>query len=223
MSTKIIGVLGLGIFGQTVAKELSNFEQEVIALDNNEQHIQLIADVVTKAAVGDITDIDFLKATGIDQCDAVIIATGKHLEASTLALIHCKKLGIPKIIAKATNPSYEEVLYAIGADWVIMPERSTAMNLASELLRNRITDIFHLEDHVSLVEFELPQDWVGKTLLDLNVRQKYDLNVIGIRPNKTASLNTKVNPKETLQEGSNIMAIADKRTLEKFDYLGYLK
>ncbi|MBM7643614.1 potassium channel family protein [Streptococcus loxodontisalivarius] len=223
MSTKIIGVLGLGIFGQTVARELSTFDQDVIALDNSEQHVQEIADVVTKAAIGDITDIDFLRAAGIDQCDTVIIATGEHLEASTLALIHCKKLGVPNIIAKAKNINYEEVLYGIGADLVIMPERNTGKTVASDLLRHKISNVFHIEDDISIVEFDLPKDWIGKSLIDLNVRQKYDLNIIGIRDNRTAPLNTKVDPNLVFQEGISISAIADSRTFEKFDYLGYLK
>ena len=107
MKTQIIGVLGLGIFGQTIATELSSFGQDVIALDNNATTIDSLADQVTKAAVGDITDIEFLRSAGIDTCDSVIIATGEHLESSALALLQCKKLGIKNIIAKATNNNYE--------------------------------------------------------------------------------------------------------------------
>ena len=115
MKTQIIGVLGLGIFGQTIATELSSFGQDVIALDNNATTIDYLADQVTKAAVGDITDIEFLRSAGIDTCDSVIIATGEHLESSALALLQCKKLGIKNIIAKAMNNNYEEVLYG----WVL--------------------------------------------------------------------------------------------------------
>ena len=115
MKTQIIGVLGLGIFGQTIATELSSFGQEVIALDNNATTIDYLADQVTKAAVGDITDIEFLRSAGIDTCDSVIIATGEHLESSALALLQCKKLGIKNIIAKAMNNNYEEVLYGMGS------------------------------------------------------------------------------------------------------------
>ena len=94
-------------------------DKTFIALDNNSTTIDSLADQVTKAAVGDITDIDFLRSAGIDTCDTVIIATGEHLESSALALLQCKKLGITNIIAKATNNNYEEVLYGMGANWVI--------------------------------------------------------------------------------------------------------
>ena len=103
------------LLDKTLATELSSFGQDVIALDNNSTTIDFLADQVTKAAVGDITDIDFLRSAGIDTCDTVVIATGEHLESSALALLHCKKLGITNIIAKATNNNYEEVLYGMGA------------------------------------------------------------------------------------------------------------
>ena len=193
MKTQIIGVLGLGIFGQTIATELSSFGQDVIALDNNATTIDSLADQVTKAAVGDITDIEFLRSAGIDTCDSVIIATGEHLESSALALLQCKKLGIKNIIAKATNNNYEEVLYGMGANWVITPERSTA------------------------------KEWAGKSLHTLNLRQNYNVNVIGFRDEKNGKLNTHFDPSKKLPDEGIILVVADNRTLEKFDYLGYLK
>ena len=206
MKTQIIGVLGLGIFGQTLATELSSFGQDVIALDNNSTTIDFLADQVTKAAVGDITDIDFLRSAGIDTCDTVVIATGEHLESSALALLHCKKLGITNIIAKATNNNYEEVLYGMGANLVITPERSTAKDLASNILRCNISRIFHLEDDVALI-----------------LRQTYNVNVIGFRNEENGKLNTHFDPMNRLPNEGTILVVSDNRTLEKFDYLGYLK
>ncbi|AND78728.1 potassium channel family protein [Streptococcus pantholopis] len=223
MTRKIFGILGLGIFGKTLACELSSFEQEVIALDNQEKHVQDVADYVTKGAVGDITDFEFLKAAGIDQCDIVIIATGNNLEASALALIHCQKLGVTNIIAKARGENYEDVLYGLGAKHVISPERSTAKNLTSRLLRHSIANIIHIEDDISFIEFTLPESWLGKSLTQLDVRKKYDLNVIGFRTSKTAPLDTDFNPDHILTKELIVEAVASKRTFEKFDYLGYLK
>ena len=223
MTHKIFGVLGLGIFGKTLAYELANFEQEVIALDNRDKHVQEVADYVTKGAVGDITDFDFLKAAGIEQCDTVIIATGNNLEASALALIHCQKLGVANIIAKARGKNYEDVLYGLGANQVISPERSTAKNLTSNLLRHSITNIIHVEDDISFIEFLLPKAWLGKTLSQLDVRRKYDLNIIGFRTAKTAPLNTHFDPNAPLTKEMFVGAVASERTFEKLDYLGYLK
>ena len=198
MKTQIIGVLGLGIFGQTIATELSTFGQDVIALDNNPKTIDSLADQVTKAAVGDITDIDFLRSTGIESCDTVIIATGKSI-------------------------NYEEVLYGMGANLVITPERSTAKELASNILRYNISNVFHLEDDVALIELRIPHEWAGKSLHTLNLRKTYNVNVIGFRNDENGKLNTHFDPTKQLPNEGTILVVADNRTLEKFDYLGYLK
>lgn len=221
MKEKIIGVLGLGIFGQTLAQELSKFGQEVIALDTKAEHIQAVADYVERAAIGDITDMDFLKHTGIDQANAVVIATGNNLEASVLAVMNCKKLGVPRIIAKAKSSTYEEVLYAIGADLVISPERESAKVLTSNVLRHSIEDIFHLEGDMSIIEFKLPKEWAGKTVRELNVRKKYDLNLIGTRLDKQSPIDTHIPVDKAFDEGTIIVAIANSRTFEQYDYLGY--
>ena len=222
MSHHIIGVLGLGILGQTVATELASFGQEVIALDNDPQTIEMLADQVSKAAVGDITDIEFLRSVGIDQCDTVIIATGEHLESSALALLQCKKLGVPNIIAKAKNDSFEEVLYGIGAGLVITPERSSGKELASSILRNNITHIFHLEEDMAIIEMKIPKEWIGKSLIQLDLRHQYDINVIGFRADETSSLNPNFDPHQALPATGSITLVTNNRTLEKFDYLGYL-
>lgn len=223
MTKKIVGVLGLGIFGRTVAFELSHFDQDVIALDNGAAHVQEVADYVAKAAVGDITDFDFLKAVGIEQCDSVVIATGNNLESSVLAVMHCKKLGVPIIIAKAKNATYEEVLYGIGATKVITPERDSGKAVAANMLRRHIENIIHLEDNLAMIEFSIPESWVGKNLTQLDVRKKYDINVVGLRRPNVANLETHIDPMQAFEPETDVVAIASNNTFEKFDYLGYLK
>ncbi|SCA90361.1 potassium uptake transporter gating subunit KtrA [Streptococcus macedonicus] len=223
MTKKIFGVLGLGIFGRTIVEELSKFEQEVIALDRHENLVQDVADMATKAAVGDITEIEFLKAVGIAQCDVVVIATGNTLESSVLAIMHCKKLGVKTILAKAKNATYEEVLYGIGATKVITPERDSGKRVASNMLRHHIENIIHIENNIAMIEFSIPDSWVGKSLVQLDLRHKYDLNLIGIRKKSTSSLDTHINPNQAFEANTKVVAIANDNTFEKFDYLGYLK
>ncbi|MFU2203941.1 potassium uptake transporter gating subunit KtrA [Streptococcus pluranimalium] len=223
MSKKIIGVLGLGIFGRTVAEELCTFDQEVIALDYREDHVQAVSNTVTRAAVGDITNYEFLENVGIEHCDTVVIATGNSLEASVLAVMHCKKLGVPNIIAKAKSGLFEDVLYNIGANRVIMPERASGKSLASHILRRHISNIIHVEDDISIIEFSIPQKWIGQSLISLDLRNKYEINVVGLRTGNTEGLITNFNPKDPLPADIHISAVANSRTFEKFDYLGYLK
>lgn len=223
MKRKTIGVLGLGIFGRTVADQLSRFEQDVIAVDTNESHVNKIANIVTKAAIGDMTDYQFLESVGIDQCDMVVIATGNNLEASAIAIMNCKKLGITTIIAKAKSHSYEEVLYGIGATRVISPERESGKQVASNILKNKIEKIINLEQGISMVSFKVPDSWIGKTLTQLDVRREFGLNIIGTKHDKEASINPNVDPEIPLEADLIISAVANDRTFEKLDYLGYLK
>lgn len=222
MTRQTIAVLGLGVFGRTIARELTQLDQDVIVADHDERHINAVADQVSKAAIGDITDLNFLKTLGIDQCDTAIVATGTDLESSALAVMNCKKLGVKRIVAKAKNQAYEEVLYGIGADLVVAPERETAKNLVSRIVLKKIQGVFHFEDGISLIEFVIPESWVGQSILSLNLRQAFQMNVIGLRTQPKAPLTTSINPNQELLAGTIMVAIADTRLLEQDDYLDYL-
>ena len=223
MKKKLVGVLGLGIFGRAVARQLSQFDQDVIAIDMKENIVNEFGNIVTKAVLGDITDKNFLLAVGLDHCETVVVATGNNLESSVLAILNCKKIGIPIIIAKAKNKIYEEVLYGIGATDVISPERDSGKKVASNILKHHIENIIYLENHVSIINFKIPESWVGKNLAELSIRQKYELNIIGTRLHKGGHLKLNVDPDTPLPPNIILVGIANDRTFEKFDYLGYLK
>ena len=223
MKKKLVGVLGLGIFGRAVARQLSQFDQDVIAIDMKENIVNEFGNIVTKAVLGDITDKNFLLAVGLDHCETVVVATGNNLESSVLAILNCKKIGIPIIIAKAKNKIYEEVLYGIGATDVISPERDSGKQVASSILKHHIENIIYLENHVSVINFKIPESWVGKNLAELSIRQKYELNIIGTRLHKGGHLKLNVDPNTPLPPNIILVGIANDRTFEKFDYLGYLK
>ena len=223
MKKKLVGVLGLGIFGRAVARQLSQFDQDVIAVDMKENIVNEFGNIVTKAVLGDITDKNFLLAVGLDHCETVVVATGNNLESSVLAILNCKKIGIPIIIAKAKNKIYEEVLYGIGATDVISPERDSGKQVASNILKHHIESIIYLENHVSIINFKIPESWVGKNLAELSIRQKYELNIIGTRLHKGGHLNLNVDPNTPLPPNIILVGIANDPTFEKFDYLDYLK
>ena len=223
MKKKLVGVLGLGIFGRAVARQLSQFDQDVIAVDMKENIVNEFGNIVTKAVLGDITDKNFLLAVGLDHCETVVVATGNNLESSVLAILNCKKIGIPIIIAKAKNKIYEEVLYGIGATNVISPERDSGKHVASNILKHHIESIIYLENHVSIINFKIPESWVGKKLAELSIRQKYELNIIGTRLHKGGHLKLNVDPNTPLPHNIILVGIANDHTFEKFDYLDYLK
>lgn len=220
MKAKTIGILGLGRFGRTVALELSQYGHEVIAIDNDPKKVHAVSDQVTYTVVGDFTDRDLLEEVGLANCEAVIIASGSNLESAILAIVHCKKLAIPKIIAKSRGLIYEEVLYDIGATTVISPERSAGIQLASRLMKNRIEEVIQLDGDTSIIEFKTPESWVNQSLKDLDLRKKYDLNIIGIRPG-FGKIMTHLNPNTLLDQDMILVAVASHHTFEKYDYLGY--
>ena len=221
MEKKIVGVLGLGIFGQTVALELARYGTEVIAIDSDANNVQAIADKVTNAIIGDFTDIEILYEIGLNNCDIVVIATGSNLESSVLATVHCKKMNIPQIIGKAKNQTFEDVLYEIGMHAIISPERDSGFRLASKILRNHIDEVLRLDDDTSVIEFEIPQSWVGMNVLDLDLRRKYEINLIGYREERGENM-VSLDIKEPLSADIILVGIATSHVFERHDYLNLL-
>lgn len=222
MNNKTVGVLGLGVFGRTVARELSRYGCDVIAIDSDAANVDAVSDEVTYAAIGDFTDLDLLKSVGLGNCDIVVVATGTNLESSVLAVMHSKKLGIQQIIAKARSMTYEEVLYEVGVDAVVAPERDSGMRLASKILRNNIDEVLRLDDDTSIIEFETPDKWVGQTLISLDLRRKFDLNLLGMREERGEPL-TPLEIDKPLVADTILVAMAASHVFEASDYLGHFK
>jgi trk system potassium uptake protein TrkA len=223
MPIKTIGVLGLGVFGSSIAKELSEFNCEIIAVDIDLDNIERIEPYVTQAVQGNITDLNFLKGIGLENCDVVVVATGTSLEASVLAIMNCKKLGIPSIIAKAKNKSFMEVLYEIGATRVIRPEKEAGARVAKNFLRKHITDIVDLDEDYAVIEFKPPVRWIGKTFDELDLRQKYEINIIGIRKTGQKRMDVSFSPDYHIEQGIVLVGIAESEIFERYDYLNKLK
>ncbi len=174
-------VLGLGVFGSSVAKTLGSAGCEVIVVDRDMTSVQRVADVVTQAVCGDITDKSLLRNIGVQDCDIVIVAVGSHLEESLLCTLHLKEMGIPYIIAKAKNKSHRDILLKIGADRVIRPEKELGVMTAKRLMNRNIVEILELDEQYSILEVKVPRTWQNKTLQMLDVRNRYGVNVLGIR------------------------------------------
>lgn len=219
MSTYTIGILGLGVFGTTIAKTLHKYDCNIIAVDNHEQQINQLESILTRGVVGDITDRSLLRAAGIQNCDAVVVATGTNLESSVLAVMHSKMLGVPKVIAKVKGTTAKEILLRIGADKVISPERETGISLAKHLIHRSTTSVFELDGNVSIVEFRPPKKWFGKTLAELQLRQNYKMNIIGYRCGENQELNIQLTPDYVFNEDELITAVTDHNTIDHLEDL----
>ena len=211
-------VLGLGIFGSTVAKTLSRYNCDVIAVDSDIKCVNRMADIVTQAMQCDITDIDQLRA----DCDVAIVSMGNHLEESVMGIINLKELGIPYIVAKAKNKRYMQIFLELGANKVVRPEKEMGEQVAKSVLGKNIIDIVDLDSEYSIVEIPTPKQWVGKSLIELDLRRKYGINVVGIRGYLEEHLNVCPDAEYRIEAQDHLVVISDCNTLDRFDFLDEL-
>lgn len=212
-------VLGLGIFGSTLVKTLSQFGREVIAIDKDSENVQRVSEFATKAVIGDVTDIQFLTDLGLDDIDVGIVAIGDRLEDSILATMNLKELGVPYVIVKAKNKRFKVVLERIGADHVVRPEKEMGEKIARTLLRKNIKDLIELDEENCIVEMKVPQSWIGKSLSQLDLRKFYSINVLGKRDPKTHKLEVPVDPSAPIEMNDTFLVLGQTDKIEKYDYL----
>ena len=178
---KRVVVIGLGIFGFNIAKDLYENGIEVIAIDKNKEVIQRIKDFSTKAILADGTDKEVMESIGIQEEDVVIISFGEDLAASTLITLHLKEMKVKNIIVKAPNEDHKHVLEKVGATEVIIPERAMADKVAKSLISPNILDYIPLSEDYTISEIVPPVSFTGKTIGELHLRTKYHVEVIAIR------------------------------------------
>lgn len=198
-------VIGCGRFGSSVATTMSLLGHQVMAIDKNEDAVQALADKVTHAAIVDVTDELALRSLGIGNFDVAIIAIGSDIRASIMATIIAKEMGVEQIVCKATDELQAKVLYKIGADRVVFPERDMGVRVAHNLVSNNILDHIELDPDYSIVEVVTPKDWEGKTLSELNLRANYEITVLAIKNGK--HINVTPSPQEQLNAGSILVVI----------------
>ena len=174
-------VIGLGDFGMSVAVSLAEKGAEVIAVDNNMEVIEEIKDKVTYAARMDSTDEKALKSLGIDKVDAVVISIGTHFEDTVLTSVLLLQMGVKKVVARASSKIQEKVLLKLGVHEVITPEFDIAKRLANNLINEGMIEYIPLDENYNIVHISAPKMFVGKTLQEINLRIKYNVNLITIK------------------------------------------
>ena len=174
-------VIGLGIFGYQLARQLYENGIDVVAIDKNKDVIQRIKDCCTKAVMADARDKEVLENIGIVANDTVVISFGEDLSASTLLTLHLKEMKVKSIIVKVPNEDHKRILLKVGASEAIIPEREMAKKVARGIISPNVMEYLPISDEYTIVELAPPTDFIGKSLADLNLRKKYNLQVIAIR------------------------------------------
>ena len=178
---KRVVVIGLGIFGSQLARQLYDNGIEVVAIDKNRDVVQRIKDHSTKAVLADATDKEVLESIGIDAGDTVVISFGEDLSASTLLTLHLKELKVRTIIVKVPNEDYKRILLKVGASEAIIPEREIDNKLARSIISPNVLEYLPISEDFTIVELAPPSSFIGKSLAELDLRKRYQLQVIAIR------------------------------------------
>lgn len=212
MKHKTIAVIGLGQFGGTVAKMLASMDHEVLGVDIDPEVVQKISPFITHAIVADTTDEEAIKALALSQFDIVIVAIGDNIQANLMTSMLLKEMNMPYVVSKAENALQGKMLKKMGVDKVIYPEYDVAQRLAQSLTRDHVMDYLQLSKNISLIEIKMPTFLVGSNLKDSNLREKYNLNAVGIR--RGEDLEVPPNPITILGEDDKLLVIGNNSDLD---------
>ncbi len=207
-------VLGLGRFGRSVAKTLSENGAEVLAVDNNLEVVQDMAEYVTHAVAADIADEIDLRNLGLSNFDVAVIATGNHLEASVLATLQAKEMGVPYVIAKAPDENHKKILEKLGADRVVLPEGEMGFHIANKLMYGNFFELTEISKDVSIAELTPTKEWIAKPISESDIRARYDLNIIAIRKENKIIASPK--PSYVIEQEDILIVLGENKNIQKF-------
>ncbi|MBM6837137.1 TrkA family potassium uptake protein [Clostridium saudiense] len=208
-------VIGLGRFGESVAKTLYGLGHDVLAIDMDEDMVQEISDSVTHAVQMDATDESALRTLGLRNFDVAVVTIGSNIQASVMVTLLVKELGVKYIIAKGQSDLHAKVLYKIGADRVVLPEKDMGVRVAHNLVSASILDYIELSPDYSIMEMKALEEWNGKTLTELKLRSKYGINVMAIKKND--DINISPSADEIISADDIIVAIGSAEDLARIE------
>ena len=206
-------VFGLGRYGTAVAKELVENGKEVIAVDSDQKLVNDAAAYLPICKCADVTDPEVISRLDIGAIDTVIVCMAGNLEASVMAVTLCKEAGVQNVIAKCGSEMHQKILLRVGANQVVFPENESGIRLAKNLLSSGFIDMISLSKDVSMVEIEVKPEWVGKNLIELNLRKKYGMNIVAMKKGGKVTVN--VDPNQPLDGETTLIVIANTAQLSK--------
>lgn len=210
---KTVLLIGLGDFGSHIAMKLNELDHEVMAVDINEKRIQEILPYVTNAIIGDSTSREFLDSLGVKNYDACIVAIGDDFQNSLETASLLKELGGRYVIARAATEVQEKFLLRNGADEVVYPEKQLANWTAIRCTSDHILDYIELDEDYSIFELSVPEQWRGRTVIELDLRKKYGINILGLKEN--GSWNMNIAPDIHLSVGKTILVLGRYQAIQK--------
>ncbi len=212
---KQVVIFGLGIFGTTLAENLYESDCDVLAVDANIERVERVESFVTHAVVADVTDFEAIQSLNIESFDVAVVAIGTSLEASILAVMHLKELGIPYVVVKTRNKTNRIILEKIGADRVIIPEKEVSQRLSKRILSNKVIDVIQFSDAYTIVEMPTPLKWQGLSIQDLN--KQFGIKVIALSHEKDLIID--LDSQLILKENDVLIVIASNKAYQHIEAL----
>ncbi len=210
---KSVLLIGLGRFGRHIAQKLYDLGHQVLAVDSDEARVNGVLPYVTSAQIGDSTNREFLSALGVRSFDACIVAIGDNFQNSLETTDLLKELGAKKVIARASRGVQEKFLLRCGADEVVYPEKQLAAWTAIRCTSEYILDYIELDGDYSIFELSVPADWAGKTVLQLDLRKKYGINILGFR--RDGALDMRVMPDSLLSSDASVLVLGQAKAVQR--------
>ena len=210
---KSILLIGLGLFGQHAIQKLAEDDHEIMAVDIIEERVNSVLPYVTSAQIGDTTNVDFLDSLGVDNYDVCIVTIGDNFQASLETTNLLKELGAKKVVSRASSDIHEKFLLKNGADEVIYPEKQLAEWAATRYTSDHILDFIQIDSDHSIFELTVPESWYGKTIIELNIRKKYNINIIAYK--EDGKLNMTISPELVFTPKQSILVVGRDRDIEK--------
>ena len=210
---KNILLIGLGRFGKHIALQLNKLGHEVMAVDSNEERVNEILPIVTNAQIGDSTNTEFLKSLGIGNFDVCIVTIGGNFQNSLETTSLLKELGAKLVVSRAERDVQEKFLLRNGADEVVYPEKQVANWAAIRYTADHIRDYIEVDDAHAIFEVEVPEEWIGKTVGELDIRRKYSINIMATKEN--GKINMAVSPETVLTDNITLLVLGAYKELQK--------
>ena len=214
MKNKTFAVIGLDRFGSNLAVNLQQLGHEVIGIDGNAERVRHISDLITYAAIGDPTDEEVLRTLGVRNADVAIVALTENIQSGVLVTLMLKEMGMKNVIAESTSEIHGRILTKVGADKVIYPEKDMGERLAKSLSNTDIMEYIDLSDEYSIMEIRVPKSWAGKSILELNVRVNYNINIIACRGTDD-SISISPDPNMPLVAENRLIVVGANESIEK--------
>lgn len=210
---KNILLIGLGRFGRHIARQLNQMGHEIMAVDINEERVNKVLPFVTNAQIGNSTDAEFLDSLGIGNFDICFVAIGGDFQNSLETTSLLKELGAKLVISRAERDVQEKFLLRNGADKVVYPEKQVAKWASIRYTDDHILDYMEVDASHAIFEVEVPYEWIGKTVGGLDIRRKYDINILAVKNEGEVSI--AVSPNTVLIDGSTILVLGDYKAIQK--------